>query len=211
MDYRIERVVPMKLKWKVLMCLTILALSVVTVSAYSPQIGDIIGKVLYTDIVTILDGREIPSVNIGGRTAIIVEDLSDYGYDVTWNGETRILEAKSKTEVGSDSIETITGMVMLQEGQVAPKGGVEVDITSRLGIEYLPEGTTGVPAFSEVSTKVMIYEGNNFATYSIHFSEYLEPIQLEMRTEYKDKTYFETVDVSESNKSNIDFILDINF
>ena len=162
MDYRIERVVPMKLKWKVLMCLTILALSVVTVSAYSPQIGDIIGKVLYTDIVTILDGREIPSVNIGGRTAIIVEDLSDYGYDVTWNGETRILEAKSKTEVGSDSIETITGMVMLQEGQVAPKGGVEVDITSRLGIEYLPEGTTGVPAFSEVSTKVMIYEGNNF-------------------------------------------------
>ncbi len=201
----------MKLKGKMLICLTILALSFVTVSAYSPQIGDIIGKVLYTDIVTILDGRIIPSVNIGGRTAIIVEDLRDYGYDVSWNGERRILEAKTKDLENSDTIETITGMVMLPKGQVAPKGGLEVEVTLRLVLEYVPEGESGIPAFATSSTKVIIYEGNNFATYSIHFSDYFEPSQLYMNAEYEGKTYSESIVVSQENKSKVDFILDTDF
>jgi len=52
-----------------------IVLSVFIVSADIKKIGDVIGKVLYTDIKTYIDGYEIESYNIGGRTVIPVESL----------------------------------------------------------------------------------------------------------------------------------------
>ncbi|WP_432665265.1 hypothetical protein R9X47_03230 [Wukongibacter baidiensis] len=199
----------MKKEWRMLTVAAIVSLSAITVSAYSPKIGDIIGQVFYTDIVTVIDGKTIPSVNIGGRTAIIVEDLSDYGYDVTWSNETRTLDVKTQEETKSNSRKMITGMVMLPEGKVAPQGGLEVELLLRLHLLNLPDGENGVPPFSSTTTKITIYEGNNFATYSIPYPDNFEAVQLEMKSEHKQKKISDSINVSDNSK-NADFLLDID-
>ena len=213
MNSKLERVIFMKMKYRILMLITILSLGFITVSAYSPQIGDIIGKVFYTDIVTVLDGKTVPSVNIGGRTAIIVEDLSEYGYDVNWSNETRTLDVKTKEKTNSNSVSTITGMVMLSEGQVAPKGGLEVEIGVRMKREIFPEGVSGVPGSLVLYTKAIIYEGNNFATYSIHlpYEPKEKDYQLEFQTKYNQKRYLDYISINDGKKSNINYTFDIDF
>ena len=49
------------------------------------QPGEPMGWVLYTDIVAYIDGHPIRSYNIAGNTYVIVEDLMDYGFSVTWD------------------------------------------------------------------------------------------------------------------------------
>ena len=55
------------------------------------QIGDKIGDVLYTDIVTEINGQEIQSFNINGSTAIYVVEAKKLGCDVIWNDEKRLV------------------------------------------------------------------------------------------------------------------------
>ncbi|MCZ8516248.1 hypothetical protein O9H85_28410 [Paenibacillus filicis] len=45
----------------------------------------VIGSVLSTDIRAFVNGEAIRSMNIGGNTAIVVEDLRSYGFDVSWD------------------------------------------------------------------------------------------------------------------------------
>lgn len=73
--------------------------------------GDVAGRFYYTDIKTYLNGREIESYNIGGRTFIAAENMRDYGYDVVWNEENRVLSISksrnfyvAKTELGDMSL-----------------------------------------------------------------------------------------------------------
>lgn len=53
--------------------------------------GTVAGKYYHTDIKTTLDGEQILSYNIDGRTFIGAEALRDFGYAVTWNGNVRTL------------------------------------------------------------------------------------------------------------------------
>ena len=64
-----------------------------------------LGNILSTDILTYFNGNLIPSMNINGRTVIIVEDLKDYGYDVSWEPDYRTLLAN---EIKSKQINPIT-------------------------------------------------------------------------------------------------------
>ena len=50
-------------------------------AAYAAN-GDIAGKIYTTDILTQIDGRDIPSYAIDGETLIAVEDLEAYGFNV---------------------------------------------------------------------------------------------------------------------------------
>lgn len=54
--------------------------------------GDIAGNYYTTDIVLDIDGMIVPSYNIGGRTVVIAEELSSYGFDVIWEEESRIIK-----------------------------------------------------------------------------------------------------------------------
>ncbi len=58
-------------------------------------VGDVIGNIYATDIVTYLNGMKIPSYNIGGETVIVVEDLERYGFQVEWHEESRHLSANA--------------------------------------------------------------------------------------------------------------------
>ncbi len=57
--------------------------------------GDIVGHIYSTDIETVVNGRVAEGYNIGGKTAVIIEDLYNKGYGVSYryNDETRTLEA----------------------------------------------------------------------------------------------------------------------
>ncbi|WP_240421403.1 stalk domain-containing protein [Paenibacillus periandrae] len=59
-------------------------LSASATAAASIHIGDVVGDVLSTDIVAEVNGSVIRSMNIDGLTAIVAEDLRDYGFDVAW-------------------------------------------------------------------------------------------------------------------------------
>lgn len=55
--------------------------------------GDVIGEVYSTDILAYINGRPVPSYNIGGRTVIVAEDLEDssYGFTFGYNDAERLL------------------------------------------------------------------------------------------------------------------------
>jgi|LSQX01.3.fsa_nt_gb hypothetical protein len=83
----------------VLITLTIMS----GVIASSHNIGDILGNIFYTDIVTYFNGAKINSFSLDGQTAIIAEDLKNYGFNVVWNGEDRELYVISGSYHTSDA------------------------------------------------------------------------------------------------------------
>ncbi|NLE12617.1 MAG: hypothetical protein GX628_02945 [Clostridiales bacterium] len=60
----------------------------------APKVGDVVDHVLHTDIITYINGLPIRSYNIKGNTAVIVEDLSNYGFYVVWYGVERELTVR---------------------------------------------------------------------------------------------------------------------
>ncbi len=77
-------------------------------------VGEIVGNIYETDIKVILNGTEIPGYNIGGRTAIVIEDMGvmdgsnaneQYGWskylcNFTWDEPARTITLNSFTENG---------------------------------------------------------------------------------------------------------------
>ena len=64
---------------------------VLPAAAAEPQVGEVVGHTYATDVIAQIDGHTLRSYNIGGTTAVVVEDLKDYGFAVTWDGEDRTL------------------------------------------------------------------------------------------------------------------------
>ena len=58
------------------------------------KVGDPLGDVLYSDITAYINGYAIPTSIIAGKTLVVVEDLSNYGFDVTWNGKDKTLKVE---------------------------------------------------------------------------------------------------------------------
>ncbi len=67
-----------------------LAAMIVPVSAY--KVGDKVSSYAYTDIVTYINDTPIESFNINWETAVIVEDLVNYGFNVAWDPGARTLK-----------------------------------------------------------------------------------------------------------------------
>jgi len=53
--------------------------------------GDVIGYAKYTDISAYINHYPITSYNINDYTAVVAEDLRNYGFNVEWNGDSRSL------------------------------------------------------------------------------------------------------------------------
>jgi hypothetical protein len=58
--------------------------SVQAVAGAEPKHGDVIGQVLSTDIQAYINEHPVPSLNVDGYTAVVAEDLREYGFDVAW-------------------------------------------------------------------------------------------------------------------------------
>lgn len=73
------------------LCAALLAFPLPSIHAQSaePAVGTAIDSVLSTDIRAYVNGAAIRSMNIGGHTAVVAEDLRRYGFDVAWDPSER--------------------------------------------------------------------------------------------------------------------------
>ena len=150
---------------KSLALLAVLALSIVTLTTFAGKplkIGDVIGKIYYSDIKTFVDGKPISSVNVGGKTMITVEDLQYMGYHVEWNAADRTLK------VTSNASHNILGKVIIPDGKVAPKGGLAVEIAALVNPNPDPSAVSLAygPEYGE-EVKYIIPEGQSTLDYKI--------------------------------------------
>lgn len=65
------------------------------------------GHIYSTDILTFVNGKPIDGYNIDGKTVIIAEDLTGYGFGVEYNDETRTLKIHSYFNDGYKNIAPI--------------------------------------------------------------------------------------------------------
>lgn len=97
--------------------------------------GEVYGNYYETDIITTLNGSEIESYNIGGRTFIVAEAMRDFGYIVDWNEELRTLTIikrmdlyKTETEYGiiksMDRPETVKKHGTYKRGMLVTDGEI---------------------------------------------------------------------------------------
>ena len=70
----------------------------VPAAAEENKIGDVVGHTYYTDIAAQINGHPLRSYNIGGETAVVAEDLREYGFSVIWDGEARTLTVERDLE-----------------------------------------------------------------------------------------------------------------
>ena len=97
---------------KKIFCLCTAAISALALAApcsVSAAVGDVAGEIYSTDILAVVNGEPMESYNIGGRTAVIAEDLDmkGYGFHHTYDDSTRTLylQSGSNTWVGENSVE----------------------------------------------------------------------------------------------------------
>ena len=76
-------------KLPILLCAVLFCCS----KANAANIGDVIGDIYSTDIIADVSGAPIRSFSLNGKTAIILEDLRRYGFEVGYNDDLRALYA----------------------------------------------------------------------------------------------------------------------
>lgn len=101
-------------------------------SSSQGKIGDIAGQYYYSDITTYLDGKEIESYNIGGKTVIPMEAMVDYGYNVTWDNDKREIRAvfeglKFDTDIGTCSRASLENFSYDLNPKVVYNGQITID------------------------------------------------------------------------------------
>ena len=73
------------------LALTCIILCSFLISVSAINIGDVVNHTVYTDIVAKINGYDIASFNIDGYTAVVAEDLRNYGFTVNWVDSERAL------------------------------------------------------------------------------------------------------------------------
>ena len=119
---------------KLLFMAALLAIMQCTAAAAEHKIGDVLGDIYSTDIITLLDDVAIPSYNLGGRTVIVLEDLEQYGFNVSYDDSRRRLDvttgikpaAYNTPEVSRGQVGTISGHYLYTDIK-AYVNGIQVD------------------------------------------------------------------------------------
>lgn len=75
--------------------------------AKAANIGDVIGDIYSTDIIADVDGAPIRSFSLNGKTAIILEDLRRYGFQVGYNDSLRAIYAGVLTNTYNAEPDTV--------------------------------------------------------------------------------------------------------
>lgn len=74
-----------------LFCTLVMTLCFITISANAAKVGDVIGYAQPTNIVATINGYQLESYNVDGYTYICVEDLRYYGFNVSYDNDSRSL------------------------------------------------------------------------------------------------------------------------
>ena len=74
------------------LALSLALLASTAVPAAAANVGKVVDYALHTDIVAQINGHPLRSYNVGGRTAVVAEDLEEYGFVTSWDGVARELK-----------------------------------------------------------------------------------------------------------------------
>lgn len=80
-------------------CTLLIIIQLFMLTNVSAAVGDVIGYACVTDITATICGAQIPSFNVNGDTYIIAEDLADYGFNVVWHPEDKLIAISRNTDV----------------------------------------------------------------------------------------------------------------
>ncbi len=130
--------------------------------------GEVVCSYYETDIITTLNGKEIESYNIGGRTVICAEAMRDHGYNVDWDEEERKLTIskpmdfyKYETDFGTiksvnDDRRPTKNDVILKRGVLVEKDGKQYMIKTSSNMIY---GDPGGKTYIKLSDFAAILGG----------------------------------------------------
>lgn len=82
---------PMKKRFTSIFILISILISLFSLTAQAKN-GDVVGHIYSTDIRAYINGIEVPSYNIGGKTAVVIEDLfKEFSHQYIYDDSTRTL------------------------------------------------------------------------------------------------------------------------
>ncbi|MBO5408101.1 MAG: hypothetical protein J6A61_01665 [Clostridia bacterium] len=150
----------------------IMMVSAFSVTSYA-KTGDNIGYTQYTDIIASINDYNIQSYNIDGYTAVVAEDLANYGFDVQWDEGTRSLYI---TRGSTNAVAS---------GYIASK---------------IPQSQIGKVAQNVLATDIKTYINNNeVVSYNINGKTiiYFDALAVFGKIEYSDSTRRLDLDISD--------------
>ena len=77
-------------KLSLILAVVVLFTTIFPASVAALNVGDKLGDVLNTDIKTYINGERIPCYNINNKSVVLIADLRNYGFDVTYDEAKRI-------------------------------------------------------------------------------------------------------------------------
>ncbi len=115
----------------------------ITCTSYTAYAAKRIGQAVHTDIIAYINDLPIPSYNINGQTAIVAEDLEQYGFRVHYWEEERLLQLDY---VPTDNVKITADYT--PKKNTKPIGSFaanvyQTDITTRLKGDEIPSFNIG--------------------------------------------------------------------
>ena len=148
------------------------------------------GDLLETDIKAYINGCRISSYNVNGYTAVIAEDLLDYGFSVVWNDTARTVNIKRNDETEFSGI--------LIDDTTVPKIGKKVGSAYYTDIRTIVNGITVLSYNIGGKTAIFIDSLNLFGT--VLFSDETRTIDCEISGLTYKKPLVSIVDSDDENK-----------
>lgn len=140
---------------KIVSVLIVLIFAAVLLTTGAYAIGEIVGSAVCTDIAAYINNYPISSYNIDGYTAVVAEDLSEYGFTVVWDGSARTLSITA-----DESAKTVTATKTVKKSQTRKIGEKAHDVYNTDIVTY-------------VNGKEVV--GRNIGGYTIIYFEDLSP------------------------------------
>ena len=77
----------------------VMTVSLFSVNVSAANVGDVIGYAQPTDIIATINGYQLQSYNVNDYTYICVEDLRHYGFDVSFDMDSRTLDFSRNSDI----------------------------------------------------------------------------------------------------------------
>jgi hypothetical protein len=159
------------------------------ITAKAETVGEVIGKVYPTDIVTDICGYKAPAYNIGGETAVLVSDLSNYGFDVKFENGIVYADYNWQKEKTPISTQAKTDISVLYTDIKVKLNGIEVP-------SYNIDGSMAIPIERTCDAYLETNKENEISPFSLNYVWCEE-----------DKTL--SLDISDDRISYQDFMIDL--
>lgn len=104
---------------------TVLTLSLcagLALPAGAAQVGEVVDHALHTDIVAQINSHPLRSYNVGGRTAVVVRDLEDYGFVIHWDAVNREVRLLRRVDSQSNPVTPVSWPQYTPDKLKAPVG-----------------------------------------------------------------------------------------